>query len=78
MLTARLEVLDLPLRDPFVIARKGDHDDRATTVIVEIRDERFPEHVGIGEGFPVAYYGETPETIRAVLPSLLEAVRDPT
>jgi L-alanine-DL-glutamate epimerase-like enolase superfamily enzyme len=70
----RTEVLKLPLRDPFRIAR-GTPDRAATTVIATLRggsgdggDE------AIGEGFPDAYYGETPETMGVVLAMLLEAV----
>ena len=75
------EVLRLALRDPFRIAR-SDHDagQSVTTVVVELRDERFPDHVGIGEGYPDRFYGETVETMAAVFPVLLAAVGevDPT
>jgi L-alanine-DL-glutamate epimerase-like enolase superfamily enzyme len=66
------EVLHLALRDPFRIAR-SDHGagHEVTTVIVEVRDDRFPGVVGVGEGYPDRYYGETPETMAAVLPLLL-------
>ena len=40
------------------------------------RDDRFPGIVGLGEGYPEPYYGETPETMAAVFPLLLEAVVD--
>ena len=40
-----------------------------TTVIVELRDDRFPGIVGVGEGYPDRFYGETPETMAAVLPT---------
>ena len=76
-ITVRSEVLRLDLRDPFRIARSdhgGGHS--ITTVIVEIRDPRFPELVGVGEGYPDRFYGETPETMAAVLPMLIEAVGD--
>ena len=55
------EVLRLALRDPFRIAR-SDHGagHAVTTVIVEVRDDRFPGLVGVGEGYPDRYYGETP------------------
>ena len=71
------EVLRLGLRDPFRIAR-SDHDagSAVTTVVVELRDDRFPEHVGIGEGYPDRFYGDTPETMAAVMPLLLDAVGD--
>jgi len=66
------EVLHLALRDPFRIARSdhgGGHE--VTTVIVEVRDERFPGIVGMGEGYPDRFYGETPETMAVVMPMLL-------
>jgi L-Ala-D/L-Glu epimerase len=74
--TARLvhETLHLGLRDPFRIARSDHHSGSGvTTVIVEVRDERFPGLVGLGEGYPDRFYGETPETMAAVFPLLLEA-----
>src|SRR3954447_8487530 len=72
------EVLRLDLRDPFRIAR-SDHGagHSVTTVIVELRDDRYPDHVGIGEGYPDRFYGETVETMAAVLPLLLSAVGEP-
>jgi L-alanine-DL-glutamate epimerase-like enolase superfamily enzyme len=71
----RLEVFRLELRDPFRIAR-SDHDagQAVTTVIVELRDDRFPGIVGLGEGYPDRYYGETVETMAAVMPLLSDAV----
>jgi L-alanine-DL-glutamate epimerase-like enolase superfamily enzyme len=75
------EVLRLPLRDPFRIAR-SDHDSgqSVTTVVVELRDDRFPDLVGLGEGYPDRFYGETIETMRAVSPLLVSAIEgfDPT
>jgi L-alanine-DL-glutamate epimerase-like enolase superfamily enzyme len=72
-LTIRHEVLDLALRDPFRIAR-SDHGSgqRITTVVVEVQDDRFPGVVGIGEGYPSLFYGETPATMAAIFPLLLE------
>ena len=74
----RHEVLRLGLRDPFRIAR-SDHDGghAVTTVIVELSDDRFPGVVGIGEGYPDRFYGETVDTMAAVLPFLLEAIGEP-
>jgi L-alanine-DL-glutamate epimerase-like enolase superfamily enzyme len=74
----RHEVLRLGLRDPFRISR-SDHDagEAVTTVIVELTDDRFPGLVGLGEGFPDRFYGETAQTMAAVLPLLLEAVGEP-
>jgi L-Ala-D/L-Glu epimerase len=64
-------------RDPFRIARDADSG-VATTVIVELSDARHPDLIGVGEGFPDTYYGETPETMAAVFPLLLDAVGEPT
>ena len=50
---------------------------RITTVIVELRDERVPEVVGVGEGYPGTFYGETPETMATVMPLLLDAIGEP-
>jgi L-Ala-D/L-Glu epimerase / N-acetyl-D-glutamate racemase len=76
-LQVRLEVLHLDLRYPFLIARSDHGSGRSvTSVIVEVADERFPGQVGLGEGFPDRFYGETPETIEAVLPLLVDAARD--
>jgi L-alanine-DL-glutamate epimerase-like enolase superfamily enzyme len=72
------EVLTLALREPFVISRAEHATGQAvTTVVVEVRDDRYPDVIGIGEGYPDAYYGETPETMAAVMPMLLARV-DPT
>jgi L-alanine-DL-glutamate epimerase-like enolase superfamily enzyme len=69
-LDVRTTTLHLPLRDPFRIAR--DEDDRqATTVIVEAR---VADLEGVGEAFPVAYYGESVGTIGVVVPALAEAL----
>ena len=76
-LTLRLETLVLALRDPFRIARASHGEGRAvTTVLVELRDEADgPDGpFGLGEGYPGTYYGETPETMAAVAPRLLEAL----
>jgi len=45
--------------------------------LVELRDDRHPGLVGIGEGFPDRFYGETSETMAAVLPLLLKAIGEP-
>ena len=72
------EVLRLALRDPFVIARTEHGDGRqATTVVSELRDDRHPGIVGVGEGFPDLYYGETPATMAAVWPLLIAAIGEP-
>jgi L-Ala-D/L-Glu epimerase / N-acetyl-D-glutamate racemase len=78
-LTLGHEVHRIPFRDPFRISRPGESNESgvAVTVIVELRSDAHPGPVGYGEGFPDAYYGETSETIAAVLPLLLEAVGSP-
>ena len=76
-LSVRHEVLRLALRDLFLIARSEPDAGRfITTVIVELHDNQFPEAVGIGEGYPDLYYGDTPQTMEAAFPRLLEAVGD--
>ena len=77
-LSVSAEVLRLTLREPFRIAR-SDHDagHAVTTVVIELRDDRHPGVVGIGEGYPDRFYGETAATILAVLPFLVEAVGEP-
>ena len=76
-LRLRLRTLDLELRDPFVIARASHGGGRrVTTVVAELRDEADgPDGpVGIGEGYPDSYYGDTPGTMAAVAPLLLDAL----
>jgi len=74
-LSVRHEVFELALRDPFVIARsEPGAGARITTVVVEVSDSRFPGVVGLGEGYPSQYYGETPGTMVAVWPLLIDAV----
>ncbi len=66
------EVMSLDLIEPFRIARVDQDVTRISTFLLELRDDRFEGLVGLGEGCPDAYYGETLETMAAVLP-LLEA-----
>ena len=76
-MTIRLghEVLRLPLRDPFRIARSEHGTGQSTTtVVVELTDDRFPGVVGLGEGYPDRFYGETPETMATVMPTLLTSI----
>ncbi len=75
--SVRLHTLVLPLRDPFVIARSSHGAGQtATTVLAVLRDDADgPDGpIGLGEGFPDRFYGETPETIAAVVPRLLDAI----
>jgi len=76
-LSLRLRALDLALRDPFLIARaEPGAGSRVTTVVAELRDTADgPDGpVGLGEGYPDRFYGDTPETMAAVAPLLLAAV----
>jgi len=71
----RHETRSLALRDPFRIAR-SEHGEgsRITTVIIELTHPGHPGLVGVGEGYPDRFYGETPETMAAVFPLLLAAI----
>ena len=76
-LALRLRTLELPLRDPFRIAREShDAGQRVVTVVAELRDEADgPDGpVGLGEGYPDRYYGDTPATMAAIVPVLLDAL----
>jgi L-alanine-DL-glutamate epimerase-like enolase superfamily enzyme len=75
----RFRTLELALRDPFVIARASHGAGRRiTTVIAELRDVADAGGpVGLGEGYPDSFYGDTPETMAAVAPLLLTAI-EPT
>jgi L-alanine-DL-glutamate epimerase-like enolase superfamily enzyme len=67
------EVVELPFRNPFRIAR-AEPDRHATTVILSLTHDEIDSPEALGESFPVAYYGETTGTVEAVLPLLLDAV----
>jgi L-alanine-DL-glutamate epimerase-like enolase superfamily enzyme len=76
-LSLRLRTLQLELRDPFVIARATHGEGRrVTTVVAELRDDADGRDgpVGLGEGYPDTYYGETPATMAAVAPLLLDSL----
>ncbi len=68
------EIIRLPYREPFRIAR-AHGGAGMSSMIVELRNDAWPDLVGYGEGYPDAYYGETLETIEVVLPLLLGAFR---
>jgi L-alanine-DL-glutamate epimerase-like enolase superfamily enzyme len=71
----RVQTLHLPFRDPFVIARNAPGKGQAvTTVVVELRSPALPGLVGIGEGCPETYYGETASTMAVVMDQLVGAV----
>jgi L-alanine-DL-glutamate epimerase-like enolase superfamily enzyme len=69
--------LVLRLTDPLLIARSSHGSgSTSTTVVIEVRDPADgPDGpVGLGEGYPDRFYGETPATMSAVLPRLLAAI----
>jgi L-Ala-D/L-Glu epimerase len=67
--------VQIPYRDPFRIARDSHGaGESMTTVLVELRSPVLPGLVGYGEGYPDAYYGETPATMDVVMGLLLAAV----
>jgi len=68
--TLDTEVLHLPFRDPFRIARSEDSE-ASQTVLTFLEQDGA---TGLGECFPVPYYGETIETTEAVLPRLIGAL----
>ncbi len=68
--TLETEVLHLPFRDPFKIARSEDSEASQIVLSFLARDGE----AGLGECFPVPYYGETVETTEVVLPRLVGAL----
>ncbi len=64
------EILELRTRHPFIIARGSQ--DTYRTVLVRLTDHDGVE--GWGEAAPQRYYGETPETVLAVLESYATAL----
>ena len=70
------ERVTLPLADPFTISRSTQTD--AENLIVTVTDDAG--HTGIGGAAPSNHYGETADTVAAVLSDLLadvESVGDP-
>ncbi|HZF68179.1 MAG TPA: dipeptide epimerase [Gemmatirosa sp.] len=70
MLSLSHEIVVVHTRHPFVIARGGASEWR--TVTVRVRDADGAE--GWGEAAPSRFYGETAETVVAVLPRLAQAL----
>ncbi|MFN8622208.1 MAG: dipeptide epimerase [Chloroflexota bacterium] len=70
-LSLHTEDHDLAFSEPFHIARP-EESFRMRTVAVELTEEG---RTGLGECDPLAWYGETPETVHAVLPRLLGALQ---
>jgi L-alanine-DL-glutamate epimerase-like enolase superfamily enzyme len=70
------EVHGIAFRDPFRIARTIDPQEtsRMTTVSVVLTSDLGAGIEALGEGYPDAYYGETEDTMLAVLPRLLAVV----
>lgn len=68
---ARTLPLDLHLATAFRISRSVQHV--ARNVLVELTSNGV---TGVGEAAPSAYYGETRETVLAVLPRLIEGLGD--
>ncbi|KKF39449.1 chloromuconate cycloisomerase [Halorubrum saccharovorum] len=69
-LETEFERVSLPLENPFTIARGTQTD--AENAIVRITDEAGM--TGVGGAAPSSHYGETADTVEAVLPDLLAAV----
>ena len=67
------EILDLETRHPFRIARPGAQAKRRT-VWIRLTDADGVE--GWGEAAANNYYGETVDTVAAVLPRLAEALEE--
>jgi L-alanine-DL-glutamate epimerase-like enolase superfamily enzyme len=70
MLTTHFERVSLRTEHPFTIARETIHE--IENMIVRIEDE--DGRVGLGGAAPSRRYGETVDTVAAVLPALLDAV----
>jgi L-alanine-DL-glutamate epimerase-like enolase superfamily enzyme len=71
-LDTEFECVSLPLANAFTISRGTQ--ETAGNVIVKITDEGGM--TGIGGAAPSAHYGETADTVEAVLPDLLDVVED--
>ncbi|MFC7175891.1 dipeptide epimerase [Halosegnis marinus] len=68
-MNAAVERVTLDLAEPFGIARGTQTT--AENVVVELTHEGL---TGVGAAAPSAHYGETPDTVEAVLPDLLDAL----
>ena len=69
-LDTEFERVSMPLENPFTIARGTQT--AAENVIVRITDDAGT--TGVGGAAPSSHYGETADTVAAVLPALLDAV----
>ncbi len=70
-MNASYERHELAIDDPFTIARGTT--ETAHAFVVRLESDGV---VGVGGGTPSAYYGETPASVEAVLPELLQIVED--
>jgi len=68
---ASVERVELALAEPFEISRGVQTE--AENVVVELTHEG---ETGVGAAAPSAHYGETVDTVEAVLPRLLDALPD--
>ena len=69
MITGEFERVSLPLADDFTISRGTQEE--AENVVVRLTDEGGM--TGHGAAAPSPHYGETVDTVEAVLPTLIEA-----
>ncbi|MFB6304167.1 MAG: dipeptide epimerase [Haloferacaceae archaeon] len=72
MVTTEFERVSLPLADAFTISRGTQT--AAENVVVRVTDEGG--RTGVGSAAPTPHYGETVDTVEAVLPDLLAVVED--
>ncbi|SFR55121.1 dipeptide epimerase [Halogeometricum limi] len=70
LLTTEFERVSYPLADAFTISRSTQTE--AENVVVRVTDDGGM--TGIGAAAPSAHYGETADTVEAVLPELLDVV----
>jgi L-alanine-DL-glutamate epimerase-like enolase superfamily enzyme len=70
MITSEFERVSLPLADAFTISRGSK--ETAENVVVRLTDEGGM--TGYGAAAPSPHYGETADTVEAVLPDLLDVV----
>lgn len=70
IVSAAFERHDLPLAETFTIARGSS--ETTTVVTVELEDDNG--RVGVGGAAPASYYDESPDSVEATLPALLDAV----
>jgi L-alanine-DL-glutamate epimerase-like enolase superfamily enzyme len=71
-LTTAFEQVDLPLEHTFTISRGSETT--ARNVVVRVTDDGGM--TGVGAAAPSRHYGETVETVEAVLPELLDVVQE--